>query len=163
MNLAKPQPISFKRNNAISMIDSLLPVVRSQANMCNVEVETEFNLSPLWIQGDENQLKQVFLNIMKNAIEAMPNGGRLTVSARQDKDSAVIVFTDNGIGIKKENIPKIGEPFFTTKEKGTGLGIMVSYNIIKAHNGQLHIVSEEGKGTAVSIKLPLKNTPPEAE
>jgi signal transduction histidine kinase len=101
-----------------------------------------------------NQLKQVFINIVKNAIEAMPDGGVISMELRNTLDSVFIVISDQGEGIPKDMLPKLGEPFFTNKESGTGLGLMISQRIIQAHKGHLEIQSEVGQGTTVMIKLP---------
>lgn len=111
--------------------------------------------------ADSQQLEQIFLNILMNAVEAMPDGGRLTVSTelqrQQDGVFAQIGITDTGIGIGPDHLPRVFDPFFTTKEvgKGTGLGLSVSYGIVKAHGGSLDVRSEIGKGTAVTVVLPV--------
>ncbi|MGF9826660.1 ATP-binding protein, partial [Brevibacillus agri] len=98
---------------------------------------------------------QVFINILKNAIEAMPNGGRITIQLQQLGDSLSVRIQDQGEGIGEERIQKLGEPFYTTKEKGTGLGLMISYKIIQAHQGNMKISSQRNKGTTVEITLPV--------
>ncbi|HSB72404.1 MAG TPA: ATP-binding protein [Candidatus Methylomirabilis sp.] len=111
--------------------------------------------------ADPHQLEQVFLNVLKNGLEAMPEGGRLTVSAgrrqREEGSFVEVRVADSGVGIPPENIPRIFDPFFTTKEvgKGTGLGLSVSYGIVRAHGGFIDVESDVGKGTTVTIALPL--------
>jgi PAS domain S-box-containing protein len=112
---------------------------------------------------DEGQLSQVFINIILNALDAMPDGGKLTVATRpgaddQGRDSIMIEFADTGIGISKHEIEKIFDPFYTTKEagKGTGLGLSVSYNIVKRFKGDIKVESESGKGTVFTIILPVE-------
>jgi len=107
---------------------------------------------------DVGQIQQVFINILLNAIEAMPQGGTLTVSSVVEDEMAAVRFTDTGIGIPEENLPKILDPFFTTKEqgRGTGLGLSVSYGIIERHRGKLEVKSRVGKGTTFTVKLPIK-------
>ena len=104
-------------------------------------------------------MKQVFLNLILNSIEAMPNGGTLTVSTNLfssgDKESVIICVRDSGCGIPEKDIPHIFEPFYSTKEKGTGLGLSISYSIIKEHQGEIKVESEIGKGTRFEIELPL--------
>ncbi|WAH39159.1 ATP-binding protein [Alicyclobacillus dauci] len=100
-------------------------------------------------------MKQVFINVVKNAIEAMPNGGRLSINLATNNDTVSIQFIDEGIGIPADVVPRIGEPFYTTKQSGTGLGVMVSQKIIIAHHGTIDISSEVGKGTTVNICLPI--------
>lgn len=111
--------------------------------------------------ADPHQLEQVFLNVLKNALEAIPDGGSLTVSAEVRQRAAgpfvEVRVCDTGEGIPPENLPRIFDPFFTTKEvgKGTGLGLSVSYGIVRAHGGFIDIQSDVGKGTAVTVALPL--------
>ncbi|MBI5214040.1 MAG: PAS domain-containing protein [Nitrospirae bacterium] len=114
------------------------------------------NLSPDLpvVTVDGNQLSQVFVNLTLNAIDAMPEGGALTVRSMAIGNEIIIQFQDTGTGIPREDLPKIFDPFYTTKEKGTGLGLAVSYNIIKKMNGTLTIESETGKGSTFTITLP---------
>lgn len=110
------------------------------------------------IQGDKNQLQQVFVNLSLNACEAMPDGGTLMITSALADEAVVIQITDTGMGIKREHLDKIFEPFFTTKPvgKGTGLGLAVSYGIIQQHGGTVEVQSEERKGTTFVIRLPLE-------
>ena len=111
----------------------------------------------IYINGDYNRLIQVVINIVKNSIEAIEEKKDGVISIRTEiKDGVVyLYFKDNGIGISVDNLKKISEPFFTTKNKGTGLGVSLSYEIIKAHNGKIKYESEYGRGTTVTIKIPL--------
>ena len=113
---------------------------------------------------DEGQISQVFINIILNALDAMSDGGKLTVTTRhgkddQERDVIMVAFTDTGIGISKAELQKIFDPFYTTKEvgKGTGLGLSVSYNIVKRFKGDIKVESEPGKGTVFTIILPVEN------
>jgi signal transduction histidine kinase len=105
------------------------------------------------------EIKQAFLNIVRNAFEAMPEGGQLTIKAIPQSDSSKcieITFTDTGIGMKKENLSKLFNPFFTTKLRGTGLGLAICHRIInERHGGKIHIESEENKGTTIKVELPI--------
>jgi hypothetical protein len=106
--------------------------------------------------GSASKLQQVFMNLILNARDAMPNGGRLTVHTRAVDTSLVIDFRDTGVGIAPENIARIYDPFFTTKEvgQGTGLGLALSYGIIQEHNGRIFVESRPGEGAHFTIKLP---------
>jgi two-component system NtrC family sensor kinase len=141
------------------VINKSIDLVSHQASMQNVKIqkETEPNLPKTMI--DVGQIQQVFINILLNAIEAMPQGGTLTVSSGMEDRMAAIRFADTGVGIPKEVLPKILDPFFTTKEqgKGTGLGLSVSYGIIERHRGKLEVKSQVGKGTTFTVKLPIKS------
>jgi signal transduction histidine kinase len=106
---------------------------------------------------DSRQMQQVFVNILLNAVEAMKPGGEIRIKSYVDRSRGlqVAVVQDDGCGIAPENLDKIFEPFFSTKPKGTGLGLAVSYGIVKAHGGELSVESEPGKGTRFTISLPL--------
>ncbi|WP_216827855.1 ATP-binding protein [Alkalihalobacterium elongatum] len=155
--IAKPQKEAFTKNNIVSLLRSVIDLMTSEAKMSGVklEIHAENNL-PL-IDCEAYHLKQVFINIIKNAIEASKEGDVITVRIFNEKDKICVQVIDKGCGIEKERLQKIGEPFFTMKEKGTGLGMTVSYKIIQNHNGSLHIDSELGKGTSVTVQLPIEN------
>ena len=107
------------------------------------------------MQADPGQLRQVLLNVLINACEAMPHGGTLTVRTRATGEGKVEVqLTDTGVGIAKEDLQRVVDPFFTTKEMGTGLGLSVVYGIVERHGGALRIESTVGTGTTVTVTLP---------
>ncbi|WP_226669367.1 PAS domain-containing sensor histidine kinase [Metabacillus litoralis] len=151
--LAKPQLNNFKHKNIISILQHIVALTQSQAILHNIRISTEFHIKQGIVFCDENKLKQVFINFIKNAIEAMKDGGTITVKAKQVEEHIVVEVIDEGKGIPKEVLDKIGTPFFTTKENGTGLGVMVSYEIIKHHKGEVKIDSDS-RGTSITIKLP---------
>nr|WP_269078062.1 ATP-binding protein [Alicyclobacillus acidoterrestris] len=103
-------------------------------------------------------MKQVFINILQNAVEAMPNGGTITAQiSLHDPQSIQFRFIDQGCGIPQERMKHIGEPFYSSKEKGTGLGLMISLKIVQEHGGTLHIDSVVNRGTTVDVILPIKH------
>ncbi|MFK7692425.1 ATP-binding protein [Paenibacillus sp. HJGM_3] len=158
--LAKPQVSRFVPVHLRDIIQDIVLLLDPQAHMSDVRIETRFASDLPLLTCEPNQLKQVFVNIMKNGIEAMPEGGTLTVElAPQASDRLVIRITDQGTGIPEEELPHLGEPFFTKKETGHGLGLMVSQQIIANHKGCLLIRSEVGVGTCVEIQLPLTASP----
>lgn len=121
-------------------------------------IKLDFNEEDeIYINGDYNRLLQVIINIVKNSIESLEgrDDGHISINTEIDDKNVYIYFKDNGVGISKENLEKIREPFFTTKVKGTGLGVSLSYEIIEAHNGKISYDSEYGIGTTVTIKIPL--------
>ena len=126
-----------------------------------IEVETELADQPLPIRGDLELLKQVFLNLILNAIQALSRGGRLRISTRKitrqyNTHWAEIRLSDNGCGIATADLSKIFDPFYTTRNKGTGLGLTIVHNITKMHNGSIDITSCEGDGTECIVTLPLR-------
>jgi PAS domain S-box-containing protein len=156
MSVAKPQITQFQIKNLNKTISDVISLMNAQAIMSNVEIEAEYKDDLPDVRCDESQLKQVFINIIKNAVEAMPKGGKITISFDvQLPNFLKITFTDEGCGIPEERIKQLGEPFYTTKEKGTGLGLMVCFKIIEAHGGNMNIRSKLHSGTSVEISLPL--------
>ncbi|WP_082892755.1 ATP-binding protein [Rossellomorea aquimaris] len=150
--LAKPQSVTYKRINIVETLDHVSKLLNTNAILYNIDIQTHFQKKELYIRGDENQLKQVFINIIKNAIEAMPHGGNITIKATLNQDNKVeVTFKDEGIGMKKEVLEKLGEPFFTTKTKGTGLGLTICLRILRDHSADIRVQSEQGEGTSFHI------------
>ncbi|WP_461201386.1 PAS domain S-box protein [Anoxybacillus sp. TBDG-1] len=154
--LAKPQAIHYDQSDIAKIMQETVDLLSVQATMHNIQIEATYERVPL-IYCEPKQLKQVFINILKNAIEVMPNGGTITVSVAHVGDDIRIAIRDEGSGIPKDKIKKLGEPFYTTKERGTGLGLMVSYKIIEEHRGRIDVESEVGVGTTFYITLPINN------
>ncbi|BBH23296.1 hypothetical protein Back11_46410 [Paenibacillus baekrokdamisoli] len=154
--LAKPQATRFEEKDIRFILGDVISLLDSQAHLCNIVFEPLFGHEECRISCEENQLKQVFINVLKNAIEAMPQGGQIRVEvSRYGMKDVCVCITDEGIGIPEEMIPKLGDPFFTDKDTGTGLGIMVSQRIIQSHQGTMDIKSIVDVGTIVTITLPL--------
>jgi signal transduction histidine kinase len=123
----------------------------------SVELNLQEPLHP--IRGSSDKLKQVFLNIILNAKDAMPDGGLLKISSSESDGMARVTISDNGVGIPKEHIGKLFDAFFTTKSKvsGVGLGLSVSYGIISQHRGTINVSSSAGRGSTFTVSLPLQN------
>jgi two-component system, sporulation sensor kinase E len=152
--LAKPNHVDFQRIELLQIIENIITLMKAQANLHGVEIVLRSqDIHSYYIYGLENKLKQVFINLLKNAIEAMPNGGNIVIQLERLGGQIKISVMDQGGGIPREFLDKIGQPFFTTKHTGTGLGIMVCQSIIDSHQGTMFIHSEEGKGTTVEIVL----------
>lgn len=156
--LAKPQSIKYDKKDIRVLISQVITLLEAQAIMKNIQFVTDFQLGAANIFCDENQLKQVFINFIKNSIESMQNSGTITIEVNRENDQEMLIrLTDQGCGISKEVLAKLGEPFYTTKEKGTGLGFMVSKKIIEHHSGKMVVKSELNKGTIIEIRLPICN------
>jgi two-component system sporulation sensor kinase A len=154
--LAKPQSVRFVPRDIRVLLAHVTTLIETQAIMNSIEIVTEYECGIPYIDCDENQLKQVFINFLKNALEAMPYEGQIRIQAgKKGPEHVVVRVIDQGCGIPKEKLARIGQPFFTTKEKGTGLGMMVSYKIIENHGGTVEISSIEGTGTTIEITLPV--------
>ncbi|MGO1368993.1 MAG: two-component system sensor histidine kinase NtrB [Senegalia sp. (in: firmicutes)] len=153
LNFAKPQINSEQNINLNKLINDIVLITKKYAKQHNVNIEyNSTEIREILVDGEK--LKQAFINIIFNAIQAMPRGGKLDINLIEEKNNLVISFKDTGIGISKEKIEKIFEPFFTTKDSGTGLGLSITHSIIEEHNGYIEINSEIDKGTEISIYLP---------
>ncbi|MWV47615.1 PAS domain S-box protein [Paenibacillus sp. HJL G12] len=153
--LAKPQAVQFQVKSIRNILQDVVSLLDSQAHLFGIEFRFEFGQEKFEVHCEENQLKQVFINIIKNAIEAMEAGGVITLHLfRPSQDRIGISITDQGLGIPGDMLSKLGEPFFTSKENGTGLGLMISQRIIEGHKGTMEISSKLGEGTRVVIILP---------
>jgi signal transduction histidine kinase len=154
MALAKPQAVHFKKQDLKELIQEVCLFLESEAFIHQVVIEVEHPDEYIWLNCEPNQLKQVLINTIKNGMEAMPNGGKITIQTKVMEGFVHLSIMDEGTGIPEEVINKVGQPFFTTKEQGTGLGLMVSMKIIENHGGQLTIHSQANKGSTVEILLP---------
>ncbi|WP_134702836.1 PAS domain S-box protein [Ammoniphilus sp. YIM 78166] len=155
--LAKPQVVNFEQKDLSIILQNVIGLLESEAILNHVQITLAYPSDIPVIECEENQIKQVCINILKNAIEATPYGGIVEIRVqRLGLDKVVIQFIDQGSGIPAERMEKLGEPFYTTKDKGTGLGLMVSYKIIESHHGELKIKSENNEGTIVDVILPVK-------
>ncbi|MGI8282246.1 PAS domain S-box protein [Bacillus mycoides] len=157
MTLAKPEALEIKTNDLNVLMKQIVMLLEPQAIMNCIQITTEFTSDTSFILCEGNQLKQAFINVLKNAIEATPMGGEILIQIEYapDKKQVNIQFTDYGCGIEKERLPYLGEPFYSIKENGIGLGLMICYKIIEKHQGKILIESEVGKGTTVNINLPI--------
>jgi len=145
-------------NEVISVVMNIISnMLESESKKIRIVLDMDPHLPEIYANYEE--IKQAFLNIVKNGFEAMPNGGEFTIKTYRNLDSSKnmeVVFTDNGIGIKKENLNKLFNPFFTTKLRGTGLGLAICRRIIvDRHRGKINIESEENRGTTIKVELPI--------
>ena len=155
--IAKPQKLKFESQNIEYLLRNVHTIMEAEAILTGVSISLDIKPNLPYVNCEENQLKQVFINIIKNAIEASKEGDVICINVLvQDDNYLLINIIDQGCGIPKERLLKIGEPFFTMKEKGTGLGMTVSYKIIQAHHGKITIDSEVGVGTKVNVLLPFE-------
>jgi two-component system, sporulation sensor kinase A len=155
MSLAKPQAIQFNQENLNSILESTVNILHPQALLHNVQITTHHLNEDINLLCNPHQLKQVFVNFLKNSIESMPFGGNVNIHVQRvvEGNRVQISFSDEGVGIGGELMRFLGTPFYTTKDKGIGLGLTVSNKIIQEHNGTMKIESQIGKGTTVKVKL----------
>ncbi|WP_052353673.1 ATP-binding protein [Neobacillus jeddahensis] len=152
--LAKPHSDNYKTANIIEIIQKVKTLLDTQAIMKSIEIELISKKNELNIYCEETKIRQVFINLIKNAIEVMDQG-KILIHVREHNDYVQVDIIDHGEGMSKEILTKIGEPFYTTKEKGTGLGLMVCYKIIENHQGSIDVNSQQGIGTTFTVTLPL--------
>jgi signal transduction histidine kinase len=136
-------------------IEGVLALMRKHLESHHIDVETHLDSATPHVIGRGDQIRQVFINLILNASEAMPAGGQLILTTHQDSDDFVTVqVIDNGVGIAPENLTRIADPFFTTKSKGVGLGLTICHEIIERHQGTLDVTSQVGYGSTFTIRLP---------
>jgi len=153
--LSKPGYPVITAVNINKLIDELLPLLVNRAVKNKVKIITVYDDKIPIIQADQMQIRQVIINLAGNSLDAMPNGGCLSIETRNTNGICAINITDTGAGIPADHVEKIGEPFYTTKDDGIGLGLTVSHRIIINHEGSLEIETGEGQGTTFRIKLPV--------
>jgi two-component system, sporulation sensor kinase B len=153
LTFAKPDPDQVENISISQQLNKLVDMVEPLSNQQSVVVHK--SITDATIVGNTRSFQQAFLNIIKNAIESMPKGGTLTILSKVQKGNVSITITDTGVGMTSEQHARLGEPYFSTKEKGTGLGLMVSYRIIEAMRGVITVESRVGKGTSFQIVFPV--------
>jgi len=151
--LAKPHQVFVHPVSLHSLLKDVTTLLETQAIMNNVWFDLKLKANSPTIKCDENQMKQVFINLIKNGIEAMPSGGTIYINTEDSGDEVVVTFRDEGTGISEDIIKRLGEPFFTTKTTGTGLGLMITFNIIKNHHGTVNVTSEVNEGTQIEVRF----------
>lgn len=169
LDLSRPAQVTLAPLNIHEVLDNVLWLEGQTVAELGITVKKQFDPSIPLIRGDRAQLAQVFLNLVKNAFQAMNGAGTLTVTTRVETDFHIreqgtgrskfiwVDLEDEGVGIKEEDLPHIFSPFFTTKNNGTGLGLAVCYSIIKEHGGLIRVESSAGKGTTFKVSLVVAN------
>ncbi len=153
----RPTTLDLRDVNLVKVVEAVLEVQELELNNSGIEVELILGDEVPLISGDLNQLKQVLFNVIKNAREAMADGGKLTVQFKSDDDYFYLVIADTGSGIDKEDLATVFQPYFSTKASGSGLGLMIVNRILRDHGGQVGIDSKPGVGTVISLKFPKKH------
>jgi two-component system sensor histidine kinase PilS (NtrC family) len=171
LKYARPMPLNKKRCSLHDLLEDTLSLLRNSPDYRDdISLVTSFTKGKVWIMMDPDQIKQVFWNVVLNAIEAMPQGGQLAIETRKLKTVHRLVnqrpgssivevrFTDTGVGITPEELERIFYPFFTTKQKGSGLGLSIVHRIIEEHGGRILVESKPGQGTTMVFQLPVEKT-----
>ena len=151
--LPKPQLVPERLNE---LVEGLLRFVEEEYRQAKIEIQTRLDPQVEFVRADEGQLRQAFLNLLRNAQEAMPQGGVLTISTESLGDRARISVADTGCGMEKDVLERVFDPFFSTKESGTGLGLSLTQHIIHEHGGSIFCQSLPQKGSTFVVELPLE-------
>lgn len=151
----RPMDTRLRLSPICRTLDEICNFVEPELHEHNVSLTRDIATSLPKLEFDENLLKQALLNLIKNAMNAMEGGGRLTLQSRLDGNQVLIKVIDTGIGMDDETLQKIFEPYFTTKASGTGLGLTVVYKIMKEHKGDITVTSKRGEGTCFTLSFPV--------
>ena len=151
----RPMTLELREGNLNTLVAELGDFIKTELEQSNIRLLLEYDEKILPVLYDERYMKQALLNLIKNAQAAMPSGGMLTIATLGGGGEARISVCDTGMGIKAEHLKKIFEPYFTTRESGTGLGLTLVYKIIREHHGDITVDSREGEGTDFEIILPV--------
>ncbi len=151
----RPTHPQLRPENVNTIVEESVRFFAPELNDREIRVEQELRSDLPVLQLDRDQMKQAFYNVMKNSLEAMKKGGALRIRTDMDETHVIVAFSDTGGGISAENLGRVFEPYFTTKETGTGLGLLIVRRIVREHGGELSIQSETGKGLSLIIRLPF--------
>jgi signal transduction histidine kinase len=157
LDFARPREPRFRRLDVAASVEDAVRLARSSLATSNVRIETSLTGNLPAVECDEEQIKQVLLNLLMNAVQAMPDGGRVDVSASQEGGHVALIVADDGPGIPEEMRARIFDPFFTTREAGTGLGLAVVQQIVTQHGGQIDVEQNGAQGARFVVRIPIRN------
>jgi signal transduction histidine kinase len=159
LSFSRTPSVEYKDIDIHDVLKSVITLTSHKMELQEIKLETDLFPYPLLMRGDVNQLQQCFLNLFFNSIEAMPEGGTLSLSTNlsSDKQTMIVFVKDTGCGIREEDREHIFDPFFTTKGEGegTGLGLSIVYGIVKTHNGEIKVEGNDPQGTTVRLSFPI--------
>ena len=159
MKFARSGSMGLHEVNVLAAIQHIMALMQFEADERRIDLEQHVGLDIPPVLGDETQISQVLVNIVVNAFHAMPNGGRCRITAEprtgEGKRWVAIEVSDTGIGIEPDDLPRLFEPFYTTKSSGTGLGLAIAYRIMQDHDGTIQVSSVPGSGTTVVLQFPV--------
>ncbi len=160
LKFTRPEDLRLQPVALAGLFDALVPVLQAEAGKTGVEVAVECppDLPP--VAADRGMLEQAFLNLGLNACQAMPQGGRLAIAAREHSARQIeVLFEDTGVGVKPEHLSRIFDLYFTTREQGSGIGLSLVYRTIQLHDGEIEVQSTPGRGTTFRVLLPRAKAP----
>jgi signal transduction histidine kinase len=155
--ISRPPTLSLQKTNMNKLLGDIVNLQKGTATAQGVEIETRFDPDLPEISVDRNRITQAALNVILNALQAMPDGGMLTITTRREEEFSgeiTIEVTDNGEGIAEENMPHVFDFYFTSRDSGSGLGLSIAHRIVYEHGGQIYIKSAQGEGTTIMVTLP---------
>lgn len=161
LDYGKPLKLNLQMTKMEGILAEVMEIVKIKADAEKITIMEHYEFLPE-IMLDKELIKTCFFNVVTNALQAMPDGGILALRSRQLNGSFILHVSDTGAGISRENLQRIFEPFFTTKSKGLGLGLAITKRVMEEHGGRIDFISEEGKGSEVTLDLPLRTERPEA-
>jgi len=156
LDYGRPIKMSLREVEVCSLIDEVLALVLAKAEKENVEISRRYEVLPK-LSLDPELIKTCVFNIVLNAFQAMPDGGKLSVSAKASDSKVSLIFEDTGIGVSKENLSRVFDPFFSTKETGLGLGLAMTRKVVEEHGGKVDFQSAEGKGSTIIMSFPISS------
>jgi signal transduction histidine kinase len=156
LNFGRPASLNVRNVDLREIVDGVIGIVRTQAEEQGIAIETNLPDAPVVVEADGEKLKSCLSNVVINAVQAMPTGGRLVVVVGGDDDSASIRVSDTGEGIPAEALDRVFEPYYSTKDTGTGLGLAVTRKIVDEHGGRIRVASTPGEGTTFEVDLPRR-------
>lgn len=163
LDFGRPSKYMVQRASINSLLESILVFTSPILKQHNINLEKKFDPHMPVAELDAERIKQVFVNIILNAVQAMPGGGKLTITTSHDEHWANIEFSDTGTGIPPTELKSIFDPFYTTREHGTGLGLSISHQIVSMHDGHINVDSVLGEGTTFQVQLPLRSARGESD
>ena len=156
LKATRRKPLRFELISVNELIEKTLTLLKPELKKARIKVDQELRKEIVPFLADPDRLQQVFINIIKNAVHAMPGGGTLKIQTEAKEKLCFIRFQDTGVGIPQEKIPKIFDAYYTTKEEGTGLGLMIVHQIIREHGGRIEVASRTNQGTRFTLILPMR-------
>jgi signal transduction histidine kinase len=164
-DFSRPMELDLRENDLIRVIDQTLELVRAELKEHGVTIESEAPPLPVPVRVDDELMRQAFLNLLLNAMQAMPSGGTVRVTVRREHRSAIVEIADNGVGISAALLPRIFDLYFTTKPRGSGIGLAMTYRIVQLHGGAMEVRSDADpaspkRGTTFTLQIPISNAAP---
>ena len=155
LKAARPEPPVFAEAEVIALLDRTIALMGPEMRQAGIAIERRYEPFVPPVRCNPDQLRQVFINLLRNAIQAMPSGGTVRVGAGVERGQVAVTVSDSGCGISEDHLGRIFEPYFTTKEEGSGLGLVIVERLVSEHGGDLVVSSAPGKGTTITVRIPV--------